>query len=66
MKNQPKKEKRLEDEKKKIEAAIEGLMDATKTFAEMRIPISTVMVMVRQTYAAISLLSILKNGLERK
>lgn len=70
MKTSNKKQKRpTEDEKKKIKSAVEGLMEATKKFIELNVPINAVFQMVREVYATqefLSMLTKLKNELERK
>lgn len=70
MKKTSKKQNRLtKDEKEKIKSAVEELMEATKKFTELNVPINMVFQMVREVYAAqefLSMLTTLKNELKRK
>jgi hypothetical protein len=62
------KKRPTEDEKEKIKSAVEELMEATKKFTELNVPINMVFQMVREVYAAqefLSMLTTLKNELKR-
>lgn len=63
------KKRPTEDEKKKIEAAVKGLANATEKVVEVGMPIGMAIHIMRQVYVAKSFLAVLdkiKNELEHK